>query len=185
MEPHKLEEFQQIERVLNPSVIAPKLVCPAFVAKPFPSQSRHAFEILHRLAVLMTIIEYTKQGWAFKGVERKVRNGRIDLDMIDQESHPFTIEATGTAELKLHKIVQACLYKEKDEKIAVSSVYDRMELSPWLIETVNYVAPIVDKFLKDHSEVASQIYLPHRDLCPRCDHPICPDNHLRDLPATR
>jgi hypothetical protein len=35
---------------------------------------------------------------------------------------------------------------------AVSSIYDRMELSPWLIETVNAVASIVDKFLKDIAE---------------------------------
>jgi hypothetical protein len=172
----KLEEFNQIEKILSPSAIAPKLICPAFVPKPFPPQSRRTFEILHRLAVLMTIIEYTKQGWTFKGVERRVHNGRTDLDMVDREGRPFTIEATGTAELKLHKIVQACLYKEKDERIAVSSIYDRMELSPWLIETVNTVAPIVDKFLKDHNEVSSQIFLPHRDLCPRCNHPICPEN---------
>jgi hypothetical protein len=77
--------------------------------------------------------------------------------------------------MKLHKLVQASLYKEKDERIAVSSIYERMELSPWLIETVNYVAPIAEKFLKDYPEVSSQVYLPHRDLCPRCNHPVCPE----------
>jgi hypothetical protein len=170
-----IQEVKRSNKCLSPSVIAPKLVCPAFVPKPFPIESRRPFDILHRLAVLMAIVEYTERGWTFKDIERRTRNGRIDLDMIDQHGNPVTIEASGTAELKLHKIIQACLYKEKDERIAVSSIYERMELSCWLIETINHVAPIVEEFLKNHPDVSSQVYLPHCDLCPRCDHPICPE----------
>jgi hypothetical protein len=81
----------------------------------------------------------------------------------------------GTAQLKLQKIIQAGLYKEKDERIAVSSIYERTELSPWLIEAVNHVASNVSKFLDERPEVASQIFLPHHDICQQCNHPVCPE----------
>ena len=171
---------ETLSKLPSPSRLAPMLVCFAFTPKPFPVGSRRVFEIRHRLAFLMGVKELVeKHGCVLSsnGFEKNVENGIIDGELIDPFGNPTTLEATGSDWIKLHKIIQACVYAaNSDGRVWVSSINERMECPPSLIRAINNKVSELFAFRNQYPEIASRLFMPHPDVCPLCNNEKCPWN---------
>lgn len=169
---------ERLSKLPSPSRLGPILVCFAFTPKPFPIESRRVFEIRHRLAFLMGVKELVeKHGCVLSanGFEKNVESGIIDGELIDPSGNPTTLEATGSDWIKLQKIIQACVYQaNRDGRVWVSSINERMECPPSLIRAINNKVPELVTFRNQYPEIATRLYMPHRDICPLCDNAECP-----------
>lgn len=167
-----------LPKLPSPSRLGPMLLCFAFTPKPFPIESRRIFEIRHRLAFLMGVKELVeKHGCVLSsnGFEKKAENGIIDGELIDPFGNPIVLEATGSDWVKLQKIIQACLYQaNRDGRVWVSSINERMECPLSLIRAINNHVSELLAFRNQYPEIASRLYMPHRDICPLCDNAECP-----------
>jgi hypothetical protein len=114
------------------------------------------------------------------GFEKRTGNGFMDAELTDSLGNPVTLEATGSDRVKIHKIVQACLYKlsesgDSSGTVWVSAINEIVECPPRLIRIINTIAPELLAFRNQHPEIASRLYMPHRDICPLCDNNACPN----------
>lgn len=166
-------------KIPSPSRLGPMLVCLAFTPKAFPFESRRFFEIRHRLAFLLGVKELVQnQGCLLPthAFEKSVGNGVMDGELIDSSGNTTTLEATGSDRIKVQKIIQACLYKAgKTGRVWVSSINERMECPPSLIDIINAKASELVAFKNQYPEIATRLYMPHPDVCPLCDNNSCPN----------
>lgn len=103
----------------------------------------------------------------------------MDAELIDHEGQSVTLEATGSDTIKIHKIVQACLYQSLAPKKAfgrvwISSINEQLECPPSLIRAINAKAHELLAFINEYPEVASKLHMPHQDTCPLCGNVECP-----------
>jgi len=179
MDISKSKHIEKVPSLMpSPSRLAPTLVCFAFIPKKFPEECRRFFEIRHRLAFLLGVKELVEDhgcSLSDNGFEKRVGKGMMDAELLDDSGNPTVIEATGSDWIKIQKIIQACLYRtDKGGRVWVSSINERLECPTSLAEAVTAVAPKLVAFKQRNPEVASRLYMPHRDVCPLCDNRQCP-----------
>jgi hypothetical protein len=164
---------QRPKRLLSPSLLSKKLLCPGVVSKPYMQESkelRQQFSVLTRMSIIRTIMSLTRKGYRFIQDETPSGQftGAVDLVFESPDGQPTKVEVKSSKFLKPLQIVQSILYHESGDKILVASLNEILEPSDWLIEPVKSVAAELNQFLQEYPEQASHIYVPHRDLCERC-----------------
>jgi len=172
------EKQQRPKRLLTPSLLSKKLFCPAFVPKPYmaePRELRQQFGILTRMSIIKTIMALTRKGYRFMQDEEPSGQftGTVDLVFESPDGHPTKVEVKSSKFLKQLQIVQSILYHEIGDKIVVASFNEILEPCDWLIEPVKSTAAELNQFLQEYPQQATQIYIPHRDLCERCENAEC------------
>lgn len=172
------EKPQRPKRLLTPSLLSKKLLCPAFLPKPYAAETRelrHQFGILTRMSTIKTIMNLTRKGYRFIQDEEPSGQftGTVDLVFESPEGQPVKVEVKSSKFLKQLQIVQSILYHEAGDKIVVASFNEILEPDDWLIEPVKSTAAELDQFLQEYPEQATQIHMPHRDLCERCVNSKC------------
>jgi len=174
----RVEKPQPPKRLLSPSLLSKKLLCPAFVPKPYMQESkelRQQFSVLTRMSIIRTIVSLTKKGYRF--IQDEIPSGQftgaVDLVFESPDGQPTKVEVKSSKFLKPLQIVQSILYHETGDKILVASLNEILEPSDWLIEPVKIVAAELNEFLQEYPEQASHIYIPHKDLCERCINSEC------------
>jgi hypothetical protein len=172
------EKPQRPKRLLTPSMLSKKLLCPAFVPKPYmtePRELRQQFGILTRMSIIKTIMNLTRKGYRFIQDEEPSGQftGTVDLVFESPDGQPAKVEVKSSKFLKQLQIVQSILYHETGDKIVVASFNEILEPDDWLIEPVKSTAAELDQFLQEYEEQATQICIPHRDLCERCVNSKC------------
>jgi len=173
------QERNQFKRILKPSELAKKLFCPAFVGKPYakePMEKRRQFEVLTQVGRIKAVLRMTKMGYRLATSEEPSGqfNGRVDFMFEDESRQTMKVEAKSSVNLKPWDIVQGILYREKGDKIAISSINDFVEPEDWLVELVNSAAQEFVHFYEESPNIASEIHLPYHGLCGRCANLTCP-----------
>jgi len=175
----QVEKSQRPKCLLTPSLLSKKLLCPAFVSKPYmaePRELRQQFGILTRMSIIKTIMTLTRRGYRF--IEDEIPSGQfigtVDLLFESPDGQPTKVEVKSSKSLKQLQILQSILYHETGDKIVVASLNEMLEPNDWLIEPVKSTAAELNQFLQEYPEQATQICIPHRELCERCVNPRCP-----------
>jgi len=172
------EKPERPKRLLTPSLLSKKLLCPAFVPKPYEAETRELrqhFGILARMSITKTIMDMTRKGYRFIEDEKPSGQftGTVDLVFESPDGRPAKVEVKSSKYLKQMQILQSILYHETGDRVLVASFNEVLELSDWLIELVKSTAVELDQFLQEYPEQATQIHVPHRDLCERCVNSEC------------
>lgn len=169
---------ESVSKQPSPSRLAPTLVCFAFSPRPFPFQNRRLFEIRHRIALLMGIKELVENHDCqvpTHGFAKSTGSGVMDAELIDVDGTPTILEATGSNWIKVHKIIQACLYSRGRRcRVWVSSINETMECPPSLISAINASVWELLAFRNKYPDIASRLYMPHQDVCQLCNTIKCP-----------
>jgi hypothetical protein len=177
--PAPLPERRGPSRKLTPSILCKKLFCPAFVPKPYSSESlekRREYDVLAQMSLVKTILKMAKMGYRFVGSEVPSGkfNGRVDL-VFQRSNEPETkVEVKSAKHLRPWDIVQGILYHDPSSKIAIASISEYLEPEDWLIESVQSAAKELDEFIQEFPAEASEIRLPHAKLCIKCANDKCP-----------
>jgi len=140
-----------------------------------PRELRQQFGILTRMSVVKTIMTLIKKGYRFVQNEEPSGQftGTVDLVFESPDGEPTKVEVKSSKLLKQLQIVQSILYHEAGDKIVVASFNEILEPDEWLIEPVKSTAAELDQFLQEFAEQATQICIPHRELCEHCVNPKC------------
>src|SRR5436309_11807448 len=64
---------------LSPSMLARKILCPAFIPSPIAEGDRLRFLGLHSMATLRTIARHIRSGYVLRAIERAGPGYRVDL----------------------------------------------------------------------------------------------------------
>jgi len=165
---------------LSPSLLAKKIICPAYVPAPFNNASRLKFLGLHAMAVVQVIARHLSNGYLLKSVERGGRGFRIDLLFQDSSGKFRVSEVKSAGTLKESHRIQAALYltsirSEFDEvEVVVSNSKTDEFLSLDFINEVTVRAEATRRLLETSPELAATTYRPNQDCCSICDNRVCP-----------
>jgi len=162
---------------LSPSLLARKILCPAYVSAPLGGPTRFRFQALHALALITVIGRYLKSGYNLLAVGIGGRRYRIDLLFEEALSaRKRLVEVKSSKKIReVHKI-QAALYANKvaADEIVVSNCESDEILSLEFIQRIQERAKWTDQFLTDDPVRAASNYTPHPDVCSICANSMCP-----------
>jgi hypothetical protein len=166
------------KRLFPPSLLSRKLLCPAFVPKPYEKETRelrHHFDILARMSITKTIMDLTRKGYRFIEDEKPSGQftGTVDLVFESPDGLPTKVEVKSSKYLKLMQILQSILYHEPGDKILVAAFNEVLEPSDWLIELVKSTAAELNEFLQEYAEQATRVCIPLEEVCERCINSKC------------
>ena len=167
------------KQILKPAELAKKLFCPAFVQAPYSNESlekRHQFNVLAQAGRIQAIMRMAKKGYHLVEPEQPSGqfNGRADFVFEDATHQKMKVEAKSSKRLKPWDIVQCILYKEADDKVAISSLEEFLEPENWLVDMINSTAQDFTDFYSQSPDVAARIHLPYFGLCEKCANTQCP-----------
>lgn len=165
---------------LSPSLLARKILCAAYVPKPFGEEERFRFQTLHAFAIIKVIARHLKSGYRLTAIEQRGRGYTIDL----------MFEAISTGRKRLNEVkssktirevhrIQAALYAgppihgNVDEVVVSIKEKDEI-LSSNFIEDVHRRAEATREMLVKHPCEAAIRYTPHNDVCYTCGNTVCP-----------
>ena len=169
--------MSQAKRVrLTPSVLARKILCPAYVPAPFESDNRMKFLGFHAMAIVKVISRHLRLGYTLKGVERSGPGYRIDLLFESPSGVTRLTEVKSAKKIREIHRLQAALYHQNDlsNEIVVSNGDTDEVLDPEFILETRRRAEITRKILTDTPEMAAQVYVPNGDTCYICGNTRCP-----------
>ena len=160
----------------SPSILARKILCPAYVPAPFDSDNRAKFLGFHAMAIVKVISRHLKLGYALRGVERNGPGYRIDLLFESPSGVTRLAEVKSAKKIREVHRLQAALYHQNDlsNEIVVSNGDIDEVLDPEFICETQRRAQITLKILTDAPELAAQIQLPNGDTCYTCGNTRCP-----------
>lgn len=176
--------IQQNARI-SPSILARKILCPAYTPKPYDQHERVRFLGFHAMATVKVISRHLKLGYALRQVEHGGRGYRIDLLF---ESHLGTsrlVEVKSSKKVRETHRLQAALYNlhRLCGEIVVSNSETDEVLDPVFIQETQRKAEAVKNFLINDPETASKTYMPNDDTCYTCGNSACPC--LDNRPSSR
>ena len=181
---------------LSPSLLARKILCVAYVPKPFGEQERFRFQTLHAFSMIKVIARHLRSGYRLTGIEQRGRGYIIDL----------MFEAISTGRKRLNEVkssktirevhrIQAALYAglpihRNIDEVVVSNKENDEILNSYFIEDVHRRAEITRKILESDPDAAATRYTPHEDICYTCANPDCPfrlraPSNIEDLVKNR
>jgi len=161
---------------LSPSLLARKILCPAYVPAPFGQDNRVKFLGFHAMAIVKVISRHLKLGYALKGVEQSGPGYRIDLLFESPSGIRRLAEVKSAKKIREIHRLQAALYHHHNlsNEIVVSNGDTDEVLDPEFIFETRRRAEITRKVLTDTPEMAAQIYVPNGDTCYACGNSRCP-----------
>jgi hypothetical protein len=168
-----------LKKILRPAELAKKLFCPAFVQAPYSKETlekRRQFDVLAQAGRIQAIIRMTKKGYRLLEPEKPSGqfNGRVDFVFEDATHQKMKVEAKSSKTLKPWDVVQCILYKEAEDKVAISSIEEFLEPEDWLVDMINAAARDFADFYSESPDIAAKIHLPYFGLCERCSNTECP-----------
>jgi len=165
---------------LSPSLLARKILCVAYVPKPFGEEDRFRFQILHAFSMIKVIARHLRSGYRLTDIERRGNGYRIDL----------LFEAISTGRKRLDEVkssrtirevhrIQAALYATLPrhtnvDEIAVSNKETDEVLSSDFIERVQRQVQLTRQLIISDPMGAAIRYTPHEDCCYTCGNTACP-----------
>lgn len=171
--------LQKLQR-LSPSLLARKILCVAYVPKPFGEEDRFRFQTLHAFSMIKVIARHLRSGYRLTGIEQRGRGYIIDL----------MFEAISTGRKRLNEVkssktirevhrIQAALYAGLPihgniDEVVVSNKENDEILNPSFIEDVHRRAEATREMLVNHPYEAATRYTPHDDICYTCGNTACP-----------
>jgi hypothetical protein len=163
----------------TPWILSCKMLCLGFVPRDFsklPRQTQLLINGLHRVGLTKWMMHYIEEGWKFGGYEKNSGQfgGRIDITLLDENGRQLKLDAKSSRYVKPQQIIQDALYHEGQDRIAVCSINEVVELPDDFIKAVHSTAHETTLFLEDFPEKASEVFTPHEDVCPLCDNRNCP-----------
>jgi hypothetical protein len=165
---------------LSPSLLARKILCVAYVPKPFGEENRFRFQTLHAFSMIKVIARHLRSGYRLTDIERRGNGYRIDL----------LFEAISTGRKRLDEVkssrtirevhrIQAALYAglpihSNIDEVVVSNKENDEILNSSFIEDVHGRAEATREMLANHPYEAAIRYTPHDDVCYTCGNTACP-----------
>jgi hypothetical protein len=127
------------------------------------------------MTITQVIITFVKRDYRYLGCEQASgwSRGKSDVLLENPEGQATKVEVEGSSYVKDHKIIQGILYHELSQSVVIVSRNEIIEPEPWFVDAVKSVATEVSEFLQEFPEEAARIFIPHRDLCPRCSNEMC------------
>jgi hypothetical protein len=167
------------KHMLNPSELAKKLFCPAFIQKPYakePLEKRRQFEVLAQAGRIQAVVHMAKMGYHLVEPEKPSGQlkGKVDFVFENTAQQRMKVEAKSSKSLRPWDIVQCMLYAEPGDKIAISSLNEFLEPEDWLVEMVNTAVREFAHFYQESPRVAANTHMPYPGLCDRCVNSECP-----------
>lgn len=165
----------QRTRVPAPSVLARKILCPAYSPAPLSESDRCRLQGLHAVAILEVVRRHLKAGYILKQVEYFLGGGRVDLLFQDHCDKIRLDEVKSSKKIReVHKI-QAALYANSFvDEIVVSTSNEDQVLTPQFIEETRERAVSTLRLLSMEPNSAEKTYRPHEDTCYTCGNVSCP-----------
>jgi len=161
---------------ISPSILARKIVCPAYVAAPFQKNDRFLFQALHAMAVLKVLRRHLKLGYRLKSIEKRGHGFRIDLSFISPSGRIRVNEVKSAKQLgEVHRI-QAALYYwgEGCDEVVLSNGDVDIVLPEDYIYAVQKRAHETLQLLTQHPDIANVSFNPKPEVCRTCANAHCP-----------
>ena len=165
---------------LSPSLLARKILCVAYVQKPFGEEDRFRFRTLHALSMIKVIARHLRSGYKLTGIEQRGRGYIVDLlfeAMFSGRKRLNEVKSSRTIR-EVHRI-QAALYAglpihRNIDEVVVSNKENDEILDFNFIENVHRKAEATREMLVNHPHEAATAYTPHDDVCYTCGNTACP-----------
>jgi hypothetical protein len=174
-EPEQSVPMQRRPR-FSPSLLARKILCPAYIAAPIDGNDRLRFLSFHALAVVKVISRHLRMGYNLKAVERGGPGFRIDLLFESPTGTRRLTEVKSAKRLReVHKL-QAALYHVQNlsDEISVSNGDSDEILDPDFIYEARRRAETTRNMLMEQPDIAAHTYIPNEDTCYTCSNSRCP-----------
>lgn len=173
---------------LPPSQLAYKILCSAFLARPFDPSSRLRLVGLHALATVSVIRRHLTRGFRLTSVERTGRGFRIDLLFESPTGKTRLVEVKSAKIIRPIHTIQASLYWRPNsgiDEIVVSNRETDQVLSTKYILEIADKAQTVLQLLRNDPAKAATTFAPNLE-CRFCSNTSCPwfplASALRDPP---
>jgi len=171
-------------RSCSPSLLAKKILCPAYVPAPFNKDELLKLQGLHARAALNVIARHMKLGYKLLGVEVAGNGFRIDLLFKLLPSGKIRlVEVKSSKQIREVYKIQAALYHPSSaaDEIAVSNrERDELLTSDYIHEILRR-AEMTRRLLATNPSIAARTHTPHPDACYTCCNTSC--LYLRDRRA--
>lgn len=163
-----------------PSLLARKILCPAYVSAPFNSRDAFKFQGMHASAALRVIARHLKMGFKLGAIEKGGAGFRIDLIFEKSDAGRRLVEVKSSKKIReVHKI-QAALYpRDKFDELVVSNRHEDLILDPEFIYNAKWRGEKTRELLAKDPKKAAVSYVPHEDVCYTCANESCPFNGWR------
>lgn len=164
-----------------PSLLAKKILCPAFLPAPFDTKNTLAFQGRHAATAMKVIGRHLRMGYKLRSVEKQGNGFRIDLIFDTPSGERRLVEVKSAKEINtLHRLQAALYYSREFNEVVVSNRETDVVLNQDFIIEANNRAENVRMLLMDDPKKASTTYLPHRSLCKNCSNDSCPFFGMRE-----
>jgi hypothetical protein len=167
-----------------PSLLAKKLLCLAYLPRPFDKEQLLKFLGLHAMNMLRVLKHYYRSRlWVLLSLEHAVNGCRIDLLLLNLVTGIIRLVEVKTSKLMREVFrIQAALcfpYSGADEA-AVSNGETEELLTQSFIHEILAKKKIVEEILTEDPQRAARTYTPDPDACYTCGNMNCP--YLQDRP---
>ncbi len=161
-----------------PSLLARKILCPAYVSAPFSMENASKFHGLHATAALRVIARHLKLGYKLDAIEKRGTGFRIDLIFVDPTDKTRLVEVKSANKLReVHKL-QAALYPNDQNELVLSNRHEDIVLDDQFIWEARERARLTRELLAKDPKKAAVNYKPHEDVCYTCANESCPFNGM-------
>jgi len=159
---------------LSPSALARKMICPAYVPRPFPEDARLRFLGLHAMAALRVIRRHLGLGYRLTDIEKRGNGCRADLVFQDASGRLRVCEVKSAKVLtRLHHI-QTALYSSRDyDEVVLSNRETDIQLTRDYIESILRQAQTTRELLINHAQEAASTFRPNEYVCRTCANERC------------
>jgi hypothetical protein len=167
---------QEKAKVLAPSLLARKILCPAYLPSSMNNTDRLCFQGFHSRALMKVIKRHLRLGFILKGVEERNENGfRNDLTFESPEGRIRIIEVKSAKQLtELHRLQAALYWTHSSDEVILSNGQEDIALPQDYIDAVHRRARVVCQLLTEHPQIAASSFCPRQDLCRICANGRCP-----------
>lgn len=159
---------------IPPSLLARKIVCPAYFPRPFPEDARLRFLGMHAMTALRVIRRHLGLGYQLREIEKRGNGCRADLVFQDASGRLRVCEVKSAKVLtRLHHI-QTALYSNRDyDEVVLSNRETDIQLTRDYIESVLHQAQTTRELLINHAQEAASTFRPGEDICRTCANQRC------------
>jgi hypothetical protein len=161
-------------RKISPSLLARKILCPAYVPAPLLAEDRLRFLGFHAMATLQVIGRHLRTGYCLKAIEKWGNGFRIDLVFESSTGRIRRSEVKSAKQItEVHRIQAALYWDPTCDEIVVSNGETDIVLTDEYIQSTQRKAKITLALLTNHPQVAASTFKPNPALCRICANSSC------------
>jgi hypothetical protein len=170
---------------IPPSLLARKIICPAYVPRPLPEDARLRLLGLHAMTALRVIRRHLGLGYHLRDIEKRGNGCRADLVFQDTSGRLRVCEVKSARVLtRLHHI-QTALYSNRDyDEVVLSNREADIPLSRDYIDSVLRQAQTTRELLINHAREAASTFRPDEEVCRTCSNQHCPILRASNSPTS-